>query len=89
MGSSQSEVTESHIAFKCKNSFTHKKTVIFFFYRAGIFTNVLVLWSQQRKVFLAEGWATFFYFFFLQYSFQETIERKLSTLQSLGLKTCI
>lgn len=31
MGSAQSEVTENHIAFKCKNSFTHKKIVIFFF----------------------------------------------------------
>lgn len=48
MGSSQSEVTESHIAFKCKNSFTHKKIVIF--YRAGIFTNVLVLWSDHNNV---------------------------------------
>lgn len=35
MGSSQSEVTESHIAFKCKNSFTHKKIVIFFFTELG------------------------------------------------------
>lgn len=72
MGSAQSEVTENHIAFKCKNSFTHKKIVIFFFYRAAIFTNVLVLWSQQRKVFSAEGWATItgftFFNFFLQYS---------------------